>query len=124
MSFDVYLQAFGGEQTDHSSRVLTVIDGLLDDGRMAIVTSDGSADVYGLDERPVVGLMFNHIVGLRAWDVIVEVARAAGFAILPVGAPTCIVDPDQERALPDDLAAEGVVLVSSGTELLRVIEGS
>lgn len=124
MSFDVYLQAFGREQTDHSSRVLTVIDGLLDDGRTAIVTSDGSADVYGLDERPVVGLMFNHIVGLRAWDVIVDVARAAGFAILPVGAPTCIVDPDQEQAIPDDLAAEGVVLVSSGTELLRVIEGS
>ena len=52
-----------------------------------IVTDDGEAEVYGSD--PSRGFMFTHASGRRVWDVIYNLARAAGFVVIPVGTPRC-----------------------------------
>lgn len=51
--------------------------------------ADGGCDVTGLDE-PASGLMFNHVIGDAIWSVMFDVARLTGYAVTPVGCPTCL----------------------------------
>lgn len=125
MSFDIFLQGFrAGDAADgDGAAALSVLEPLIleRDGSWArIGTADGEADVYGLDS-PETGLMFNHVTGRAAWDVIHAVASDAGFVVMPVGCPTLVVDDARRAELPDGLADE-VVLVRSGADILDAIE--
>jgi len=118
MSFDVYLQDFSDAPVDRSESVgQRVLAPLLDAGGENIVTADGSAAVYGASEVPLDGLMFNHIEGDLAWDVIFDVAVAGSWVIMPVGAPLCIVSDEHADSVPEELKDDGLVLVRSGKEL-------
>ena len=54
------------------------------------------------------------------WDVMFELARIGGYAVMPVGCGTCIT----EAVDPSDLPAEvphPITVVHSGQELLDVV---
>ena len=126
MSFDVYFQRFlGGSAVpgggESMRRVLAPYVVREDPARsFAFVEyGDGSADVYlGADD-----MMVNHVVGEEPWQLLVEGARAAGWVIMPADGPTCVTDEEQRRHLPEDVAAE-VVVVADGVELLRIIRAA
>ncbi|MCE5289150.1 MAG: hypothetical protein LLG14_07880 [Nocardiaceae bacterium] len=69
------------------------------------------------------GMMANHVEGRDPWDLLVSGARAAGWVILPTGCPTLVTDTEQFAHLPEALQ-EGAVLVTTGAELLAVIEAA
>jgi hypothetical protein len=123
MSFDIFLQGFaGGEATpgrpDAAVRVLApYFTEAPDDGFVCVQLADGQADVYGVGRS---SLMVNHAAGGQIWGLIVTVATAAGWVIMPVGCPVCVVADEQAADLPDELRTD-VVVVRSGTELLQVI---
>ena len=90
------------------------------DGRFArLVTSDGGADLYGID-GPSSGLMMNHASGDAIWQLVVEVAVAAGCFIVPVGCPVAVVAGTDQAQLPPELRSDAVA-VESGTDLKRLI---
>lgn len=118
VSFDVFLQGFCDVPADRSESVgQRVLAPLLDACGENVVTADGSAAVYGARDVPLDGLMFNHIEGDLAWEVIFAAAVAGDWAIMPVGGPVCIVREEQYDSVPEELRADGLVLVRTGTEL-------
>jgi hypothetical protein len=118
VSFDVYLQDFLNVPADRSESVgQRVLAPLLDARGENVVTADGSAAVYGASDVPLDGLMFNHIDGDLAWDVIFDAAVAGDWVILPVGGPVCTVREEQADTVPEELKTDGLVLVRTGTEL-------
>jgi hypothetical protein len=124
VSFDIFLQRFDDAATDGSA-VMSVLRPLIvdedDEHRFRrIVTGDGDAEVYG---DPASDLMFTHASGVEVWDVIVDVARAAGWVVMPVGCGTCVVDEAQRAGLPE-FVPEPVVTVRSGAELIAAIKAS
>jgi hypothetical protein len=126
VSFDIYFQAFAhGEAVDADvpavSAVLSpwVAEAEQPFDFVRIALPDGGADVYGYGTAD--GLMVNHAAGRAVWDVMFDVAVAGGYAVLPIGCPTCVTEPAQREHLPDELRADSVV-VASGADLLRVIE--
>ena len=124
MSFDVFLQGFaGGESTPGKpDAVLQVLAPYFAEapraGYVRVQLADGEADVYGVGRSH---LMVNHASGEQIWDLVVAVAAAAGWVIMPVGCPVCVVADEQAADLPEELRAD-VTVVRTGTELLRVIE--
>ena len=129
MSFDVFLERFDdGESVDiDPAAVQAVLEPLVRDRSpeheyVRITTADGEADVYGY-VTPMVGLLVNELEGEAVWDVLVDVARAAGLAISPEGGPTAVTDRSVVTHLPEELAGD-VVLVSSGAELQAAVRGS
>jgi hypothetical protein len=121
VSFDVYLQDFSDEQTDRGDEVHGVLDRLLDQSGSRIVTHDGDAEVYGIDDDPLNGLMFSNVDGDSAWDVIYAVADAANWVVMPVGCPICVLSEDFIETIPEELLEPGVVIVESGEDILRVV---
>jgi hypothetical protein len=126
MSFDVFLQGFtrgdhAPGRPDAAMRVLApyFVDAP-HDGYARLQLADGEADVYGLDRS---SLMVNHAAGEQVWDLVVTVAVAADWVIMPVGCPVCVVAEEHVRDLPDELRAD-VVVVRTGTDLLRAITGT
>lgn len=122
MSFDVFLQAFRDEGAGAADPA--VIEAALAayiavrDGDFArLVTQDGDAECYGLGRG---SLMVTNAGGEAIWDLVVEVARAAGLVILPVGCSVCVIDPGDRRHLPLELQGN-VVTVQSGADLLTAI---
>ncbi|MGN6759770.1 MAG: hypothetical protein ACTHJI_00370 [Leifsonia sp.] len=125
MSFDVYLQDFLTDPADRTESVgRRVLAPLLDARRENVVTADGSAAVYGASDVPLDGLMFNHIDGDLAWNVIYDAAVAGDWVIMPIGGPVCIVREEQADTVPEDLKADGLVLVGTGTELRVAATGA
>lgn len=125
VSFDVFLQRFSAGQPSRADRVSVkaLLDAYVvaeDHGRVQLETVDGSADLYGYDDLER-GFMVNHAAGHAVWDLLVAVASMGPFAIMPVGCPTCVADVSMLSDLPSVLA-DGAVVVSSGSQLLRVIE--
>jgi hypothetical protein len=122
MSFDIFLQRFDDDAaTGRSAAALKVLEPWLtnrDDSCARVVTTDGESDVYGLGTD---GLMFTHSSGEVILQLMVDVARAAEYAIIPVGCPTCVISPAMIGTLPPELS-ESVALVASGTDLQRVID--
>lgn len=49
-----------------------------------------------------------------------DVAEAAGYVIMPVGCPVCIVSEDMRAGLPEEFRAAAVV-VESGRDILSVL---
>ena len=58
---------------------------------MRIATADGEADIYGVDDAAT-GLMVNHLSGTAAYALLYDIARSAGFVVIPTGGPTCLPD--------------------------------
>jgi hypothetical protein len=125
VSFDIFLQGFvGGDGApgDRAAAIAIVtpfLAGAASDGVGWIVTADGEADIYGLGNNDQ-GLMINHATGRQIWQLIVDVARAAGYAVLPVGCPVCVVDEVMIGHLPDELRPDAV-LVHDGGDLERAV---
>ncbi len=123
MGFDIFLQRFdSGAAASVDPRVVEdVLAPHLRDaphGGKHLEFSDGEAELYGADLGT--GFMVTHASGREVWDVLVEVADRAGFAIIPVGCPVATTSEHARRQLPPDLA-DGAVVVRSGAELLSSI---
>lgn len=125
MSFDIFLQGFSGGDAAPGDGVaaMAVLDPLIvkrdGEGFALIQTEDGTADVFGID-APDRGLMFNHVDGRAAWDVIYAVAEAAGFVVMPVGCGTLLVDEALRHELPEGIP-EPVHVIRSGANILSAI---
>ena len=124
MSFDVFLQAFQSREAaaGNGAAALDVLEPHIadrDDGFAHLVTSDGGADLYGIDD-PSSGLTINHASGDTIWQIVVDAAVAGGFFIIPVGCPTAAVGGVDSAHLPAELGAD-VVPVTTGTELAALI---
>jgi hypothetical protein len=52
----------------------------------------------------------------------VQVARATGYVIMPVGCPVCVLDEDAVADLPLELRDTALV-VSSGADVLQAVTG-
>lgn len=124
MSFDIFLQDFSAESADRSAVIDPIVAALVDSSGPRIVTSDGTADVYGLAESPVIGLMFNHVDGDAALDVIYEIALAAKWVVMPVGCAVCVPSEEIVDSIPEDLREMGFELVRSGADILRLLRSS
>jgi hypothetical protein len=125
VSFDIFLQGFcdgdgtPGDQAAAIAIITPLLAGPISGGYGRIVTADGEADLYGLGDSDE-GLMVNHASGHQIWQVIVDIARGAGFVVLPVGCPACVVDEVTIGHLPDELR-EAAVLVHDGGDLEGVV---
>lgn len=125
VSFDTFLQGFVGGDSAPGDRaaaiaiVTPLLAGPVSAGSGRIVTADGEADIYGLGDSEQ-GLMINHASGLQIWQLIVDVARAARYAVLPVGCPVCVVDEVMIGHLPDELRRDAV-LIHDGGDLKRAV---
>ena len=118
VSFDIYLQDFSDAPADRTELVgVGLLAPLLDATGENVVTADGGAAVYGADEVPLQGLMFNHVEGDLVWDVIYDAAVAGDWVVMPVDGPLSIVAERQAVSIPDELRELGVILVRSGREL-------
>ncbi|MBZ5736780.1 hypothetical protein [Nocardioides mangrovi] len=121
MSFDVHLQGFAAGEASGTggdlARSTLAPYVVREDGAFLLVRhGDGEADVYLHDD----GMMANHLSGRDVWDVVVECARSAGWAIMPIGHPTCVTSADLVADLPEELA-DGAVVVATGADLLDVV---
>jgi hypothetical protein len=126
VSFDIFIQAFSGGQAASgrpaaARRTLTpFLTAAPDNGYALVRTADGEADVYGLDGD---SLMINHASGRQIWQLMVDLARAGGYVIMPIGCPTCVLDPAHVTELPVQLQ-DTVVVIATGEDLRRVVETS
>lgn len=124
VSFDVFFQRFeNGDAADgggaEATEILREFLRPSPEQPERIEHPDGSAEIDGLDDN---GMMLTHIddaTGL--WDLLVSAARAANWTIMPVGCPVCVFSSDMEAALPRELVDFGVVVITNGTDLLRVV---
>ena len=66
------------------------------------------------------GLMVNHAAGEQIWNLVVAIAVAAAWVIMPIGCPVCVIDADQSDELPDELR-RNVTVIHTGAQLLQVI---
>lgn len=124
MSFDALLVRFqfGGAADGDGPGALEVLEAVIAerDGSFArLVTSDGEADLYGMDD-PSSGFMVNHASGDAIWQVIVDAAVAGGFFIMPAGCPPAVVPGTDAAQLPPELRP-AATNVRSGEDLKRLI---
>jgi hypothetical protein len=124
VSFDIFLQRFvNGKAVDaDGDSMLAILEPLItarSGGWARIITADGHADVYGIDD-PASGLVINHASGRAVWDVVFELARAAGMAVMPVGCRTSVTDPGLIDALP--AGSPRAEVVTSGADILATVE--
>ena len=127
MSFDVFFQRFaaGGPSAADAGAVEAYLSQMIKEQSRyctRIGTIDGEADVYGLDSLAT-GVMINHASGRAIWDVMFELARIGGYAIMPVGSGTCITEAVDPSDLPAEVP-EPITVVRSGRDLLDVVEGA
>lgn len=125
MSPDVFFQGFraGAAGTDGGAAMRAVLEPWVVHRAeelefLQVEVGDGVADVYVSDDS----MLSNHVTGTDPWDLLVRGARAAGWVVLPTGAPACLTEESQRDELPADLAP-GAVLVTSGEDLLAVVLG-
>ncbi len=136
MSYDIFLQGFvngGASENDCGPSARALISSATDRADpqhrfVHITVGESAADVYGVtaEGEPMTGLMFNRIKepAEGVLDLIVALAQAADWAILPTGAATCPVSESQRDHLPPELAHGESTVVSSGRDLLCVIRGA
>jgi hypothetical protein len=123
VSFDIFLQSFkDGDAApgdpEAAWRVLApYLAGALTGGYARVRTPDGEAAVYGAGRD---ALMINHASGQIIWQIMVDVARAADWVIMPVGCPVCVLREEMINDLPAELQDDAVV-VGSGAEVLDVV---
>jgi hypothetical protein len=125
MSFDIFFQRFPGGDLPKSGAAMVAaylapMVKLRDASWARIATVDGQADVFGMD-RLATGFMMNHASGRAVWDVMFELARIGGYAVMPVGCGTCITDDLDPSQLPAEVP-HPIKVVRSGQDLLDVVE--
>jgi hypothetical protein len=80
-------------------------------------------DLYAVPVgAPIDSLMFNH-AGEGIYDLMFDVAVAGDMTIIPIDAGPFIVRAEQREHLPEDVRDKAIV-VSSGAELAKAIEGA
>src|SRR5262245_43966493 len=119
VGFDIFLQGFEqgeGAAGDADAASLAIapylVEQTLDEEHsFALLRApDGcEADVYGLGAA---GIMVNHTNGGQVYDVLLHVATAGRWAIIPAGCPTCVPFPEMIADLPDELQDEAIVVRS------------
>lgn len=124
-SFDIFFQRFpeGSLSPSGVRAVEELLAPLIEerDGAWArIRTLDGEADLYGTDTLAA-HFMINHASGRAIWDVMFDLARVGGFAVMPVGCGTCITPSTRPSDLPPEVPGP-IRVVASGAELLGVVE--
>jgi hypothetical protein len=67
--------------------------------------------------------MMNHASGREIWDVMFELARVAGYAVMPAGVGTYVADVGAIDNLPSGVP-KPIVVIASGHELLAAIEAA
>lgn len=124
MSFDIVLQRFmhGEPAAADSVAVLRVLGPYAAHDQTMLLTADGDAAIYGLDDPGAGHLMINHAGGLDIWDVIYELARVAGFVIMPIGCGTLVPGAELIPHLPRELP-EPILQVFSGRDVLAAMKG-
>jgi hypothetical protein len=125
MSFDIFFQRLaGGDLSESAAGIAEAYLAPMVKERDAswarIRTVDGEADVYGMD-RLATSVMINHASGRAVWDVMFELARIGGYAVMPVGCGTCITEAVDPSHLPAELPGP-ITVVRSGQDLLDVVE--
>jgi len=126
MSFDILLQSFkGGEAApgnpEAARRILEpYLAGDPEEGYALVRTADGEADAYGVGGDH---LLFNHAGGEMIWQVMVDVAKAADWVIMPVGCPVCVMRKEMISELPPEMQ-DNAVVITSGAELQDAIARS
>lgn len=126
MSFDIHFLRFeGGVPAEADAVAVEAFLAPFIDRRgewgATLRTNDGDAELYGL-ERVGGGCMITHASGRAIWDVMYDLARVGGFAVIPVGCGTCIPPSVDRSDLPPEAPAP-ITVVSSGRELLNVVLG-
>jgi AcrR family transcriptional regulator len=97
MSFGILLQSFtrGQAAAGHPDGAFRALEPYLDGnpagGFARLATPDGDADVFGIGSS---GLMINRASGEFIWQLLIDVAVAGDYAIMPVGRPVCLVRED------------------------------
>lgn len=122
MSFDIHFQRFndGDAGTGGSDEARRVLGPHLRPSAAAperIERAGSSAEIYGLEHD---SMMITRIDGDGLWDLLVEAARAAEWAVMPVGYPAMVFSQPMLDALPEGLAEEARI-ISSGDELREAI---
>jgi hypothetical protein len=128
VSFDIFFQRFENGEAAPADRgaVRTVLGPLIEehgDGWARIRTSDGEADVYGIDNPASGSLMINRASGREVWAIMFGLGRAADFAVMPVGCGTFVFSDDAVSDLPDG-APQPITIVTSVEDLVRAVEAS
>lgn len=125
MSFDIFLHRFvGGDISEGDARFAQAyLDPMItrrDESWARLETVDGEADLYGYNSLGS-HLMITHASGRAIWDVMFELARIAGFAVMPVGCGTCITDATDPSDLPPEVPRP-ITVIRSGQDLLDAVE--
>jgi hypothetical protein len=125
VSFDILLLRFAAGEAARAepADVLGLLEprvALRGDDFVRIATSDGEADVYGIDD-PGTGLIVDHASGKEIWSLLFELAIAAGFVVMPIGCGTCVTEATSVSDLPDDVP-QPITRIRSGADLLAAIE--
>ena len=118
MTVEVLLQHFvaggdGREGREHALAVLAPFlpQGLDPFGVGRVVTADGGAEVFGLSDRSTSGAAgFGDLRGDEVWQVLLEVAAATGWTILPVGQAPILAPGQHLEDLPPSLRDHAVEL--------------
>lgn len=123
MSLDVYFQRFrdgdtepGGGDAMREVLLPFIVREEPEHSFALVEIGDGTADVYLSPDA----MRADHVAGEQPWDLLVRGAKAAGWAIMPVGCPVCVTDEFDRSHLPEGLGDEAI-LVTTGKELPRVI---
>lgn len=127
MSYDVFLFRFehGQPVRVDGARLRELIEPLIVRGdeqhdQVTLRAADGGdARVYGVSDDPEC-VMFTHWSWGDICDLMADLARELGMAVVPPDRPTMITDERQRSDLPEDLRAEAVV-VRAGIDVQRVI---
>lgn len=127
MSFDIFVQGLTAAATAEeveaaAAGARAVLAPFLDAAGDRITTADGGAAIYGANDLGN-GFMVNHASGELIWDVLVDVARATEFVILPVGCGTLIPYEGMRASVPDGFPRP-IVLVAAGADLLAAIRSA
>ena len=125
MSFDIFLQRFrhGEQAAADPGAVLDALQSYAAHDDTMLVTTDGDTAIYGLDDPGAGHLMINHAEGRVIWDVIYDLALAAGFVIMPIGCGTLVPAAELIAHLPPGLP-KPILQVGSGKDVLAAIESA
>ncbi|MEV8271719.1 hypothetical protein [Microbacterium sp. NPDC077184] len=122
MSFDIHFQRFedGDAATGGGDEARRVLGPYLRPTALTperIERDGSSAEIYGLEGD---SMMVTRIEGDGLWDLLVDAARAAQWAVMPVGYPAIVFSQAMLDALPEGLD-EDAVIIASGDELRETI---
>jgi hypothetical protein len=125
MSWSIWLEDFDFPPAGNDKVIRSILEPLLDEPRNHVVTADGSAEIYGLDNTPLTGLSFNRVRGQAIYELIYDVAFLGNWVVIPQDCAACLIHEDQAGALPAELTDQyGYRVVNSGADIRAVVQAS